>query len=430
MLNVQNKIDIIRKAVQGYRHKYDYIEIDQNAVDCVYDFYNIIINSTAETVIRNILNYTRPMPTRSHLSIVYLYIGFFCEIGFASVLGVKISNCYYKLSAESGNVHAMTNLGFRYFKMDNFDKALAYFKLGLDNNHPNINLVYRMISRIYYETGEYANSLANCYRLLGILLEQFQSGKPNSWSLGTVYNDVELVYFKLGIDHEEAGFFEMFQGNEINVFGIVHFNSAWFNQKSGNDDQAITSYELALKDNFANPVEIYDQLAPLFYKKKDYVHALKYYKMLFKNGQHHLVSTICLIHSKKKDNVKSLKYFKKCVELSSFSDDVDISETTWEILFKNNLNYDSLIHFYIYEKNSKKILDLLDTISMEELLNGTIEEVGNYFSSSDNNNCLHKFIRNIIKSKIDLLEIHFKYAVDSDGYNNAKTEFYNNIAGK
>ena len=345
-LNIQNKIDIIKKVVSDF--SYVYVEIDQSAVDCIYDFYVIITNSNDATVIQNISSYSNIMLARSHLSIVCLYIGFFCEVRSNSALGYKISRCYYKLAVEYGNVRAMANLGNNYYGRNQFDKALSYYKSCLKNDHPNLKYVYNRIAKTYYATKEYTKSLKYYKHQLNVILKHFRLGESTDWFLGEEYDNINSACLKLGLNYE-VEFFEMFQREENCIFGLSHFNTAWFNQKRGNKDVAIYSYELALRDHFANPIEIYERLASMYYKKKDYVNSLRYYKKLFINGKISFAITICIINSEIKNNLKSLKYFKKCYELSFFSEAISLSSLLQ--ILQNNKNYDCLIQYYIYEKS-------------------------------------------------------------------------------
>ena len=427
-MNIQEKIDIITKIVEGYSDKYKYVEINPSSVDCIYDLYYVIINSTPETLTRDILRYPKPMPALSHLPIVCLYIGFFCETIFHSDLGKKVSNCYYKLAIEGGNKHAINNLADNYYDLGNFDKALQYYKFYLKNLKSKSG-IFSMIATCYSKKKDYVRSLKYYKIQFSMLHDLRRTGLQVKSKLGGVYSNIVIIYERLGKKSEICEYFRMIREDEIKIydFGIFHFNLAWYESKYGDDRKAINAYELALIYNFANPGEVYDKLARLYHKRKEYDSALKYYKKMLENGREETLSELCIIHSLKRDNLKSLKYFKKCIEFK-----LDISECKFDQIFRANKNYDSLIHFYVNKQRSIKILELLNSISIKDISIETVETIGNYFSTNvnDDDNGLHAFMRNMIKSKIDLLEIHFKYAVDSAGYNEAKTDFYRTVAEK
>ena len=421
LMNIEDKIAVIRAAVLTYKPKHTFVEIDDGSVDCIYDYYNIVITSTPETVILKILKYSRPLPAIHHLSLVWLYIGFFCEMSFDSLLGKKVSNCYYKLAIESGNTLACIYLGNQYFNMNKLDKALGYYELAIKNSHPDQETTFYKIANVYSHKKDYVNSLKYYKMQADVSHERFRLGVVITSSLGNIYNNILMAYLKLGKYAETVEYLEMVaQKNENNNFGIAHFCKAWSNEKFGNKDIAIRFYGLALINNFANPWEIYNELASLYRRKGELAVALKYLKKLFKNGQYNTAREICTIYSVMGDNLRSLKYFKKCITHSILN---DFSKSRIKKMFLQHKNYDCLVHFYVNEKDSIKILELLitiDTISMT-----TVSIVGNYFSTNINNNCLHTFIHDIVRPKINLLETHFKYAINSDFYNEAEIDFYN-----
>ena len=419
-MNIQEKVDVIRRAVLAYKNRYSYVEIDEEAVDCIYDFYNIVISSTAETILQKILEYSKAMPPICHLSFVCLYVGFFCEISFDSALGTKISICYYKLAIESGNALACINLGNQYLRRNNQQKALVYYKLAIKNFHPDKDIIYQKIAKVWSSAGHYPKALKYYDMQANVIYETFRSGGQIKTRLGNLYNNIFITYCNWGKRAEAVKYFEMVRINENNDFGIAHFCGAWCCQKYGNIDIAIRCYELALINKFVDSNEIYYRLGTIYFNKKEYSLALKYWKKLLKEGQYEILHKICIAHSILKDDLKSLKYFKKCI---THYLPADIPIIKFKQIFRSHKNHDSLLQLHIHEKGSIKILKLL--ISLDKICTTSVEDIGNYFSTSHDDNWLHTFIRDIIRSKLNLLEAHFKYAISSEGYNQAKIDFYN-----
>ena len=428
-MNIYAKTDVIRKFViqTGGR----FLKIDSAAILCVYDLYEIISNSTAENVIQNISQYSGFVLNECYMSTVYMYIGFFCTRCLAeSGLRCQIANCYNKLAIELGNVTCMYNTACNYNRVNNYIKALKYYNLTLENKgylDYAIKYLYSDIGNVHYSMNNFE---------VAIRFYKLQLKDDNSHQLNFI-DKLASSYYNCKSYRKAIKYFYMFIClGERSVCRILdQIAKCYYMDVENNVD---IKYELStlISDEYCVK-KVHKALALIYKKEENYKLSLKYYKMAYINKKDKLVMKKCIIFSKMNDNVKSLKYFKCLIEIlvsinsdrsSSFykneisikSDGSEFLNEDYEVLFRSNKNYDSLVHFYLFNKDNIKILELLS--GAHNLQTSTIETIINYFNNGSDALC--GFITYIIKPKISLLNSHFAFAINSDGYFLAKTNFY------
>ena len=96
-------------------------------------------------------------------------------------------------------------------------------------------------------------------------------------------------------------------------------------------------------------------------------------------------------------------------------------------------NYIPLAQVYYTKKKYKKLEKTIGKIIInEQPLTETIVEYilecGDKFS--DNCHPTIRFIYNLLKTKIDLMELHFKYSEQGKGFQEAKTDFIKQLTGE
>ena len=434
-MNKTDKAHVIRKFVilNGGR----VLKIDPDIILCVYDLYEIISKSTPENVIRNINQYSGLVLNEQYMSTVYMYIGFFCAKCLRTPdLEFKIANYYNKLAIELGNVTSMYNTACNYHRANNYNKALKYYNLTLKNKDSLDYTIYYL----YSDIGNVNYSMNNFEVAIRFYKLQLESDDSNHQSF---IEKLALSYYNCKSYRKAIKYFYKLVRLRVCVYKIHKaIAKCYYRDVKNNVD---IEYELStLISDEIYIKKVYKAIALIYKKEGNYKLSLKYYKMGYVNKKDKLVREKCIIFSKMNDNVKSLKYFKLLVEAlvsiksdqsdrsSSFykneisikSDGSELLNEDYGLVFCSNKNYDSLVYFYLFNKNDIKILEMLSNGC--DLQTSTIETIINYFN--DGSSALCGFITFIIKPKILLLDSHFAFAINSDGYFVAKTNFYKEVS--
>lgn len=409
------KINTIERFV--IKAKGRYIKIESEAVDCVYDLYEIIIGSTTKNVIRNISNYDGFARNKNHLSTIYMYIGFFCIKGLAlSDITYQLANCYNKLAIEAGNAISMLNIARNYKNNCQHQKALKYFKLALANKDSlpcDVNYFYSDIGDIYYSMNNFDLAI-NFYKLQLKIDALYQ------------FNFLEKLatsYFNCKNYRKAIKYFYMTYHSRVRTKNYIcdKIANCYYMDVTNNVEVKYKLETLIQDGNFIRGVN--KAIALIYYKKKDYDISLKYYKLLYVHEKDKLVKKKCIVFSEMNDNIKSLKYFKKLTEttVATKVSGSKLLDEEYGLIFRSNKNYDSLAHFYLFNRNSIGALELLCG-SSSNLQDSTIDKIINYFNNEPSALC--EIISHIIKPKIRLLNLHFEFAINSDAYETTKANFY------
>ena len=336
------------------------------------------------------------------------------------------------------------------------DKRCYYVEIEAEfigNVYDIYNIVINSpIELVVHRIGEYNGFVSNpqCMPTVCLYIGFFCENYFNDESERDLKFQISNCYYKLAIE----------LGNEqamVNLARTYLFDLRKY-------DKAIKYYYLAIKNGYKSRGTLYSEIANTYYKKCMTSEALKYYKLALENSStidnisityHHMgvIYYNCAMYNEsikhfkmglksgcidliyhiggvyiKIDNyAKSLKYFKKSVEHLRLGDPVMISED-YETIFKKNKDFASLIEFYVIKKHTWRIVDLLNKINVVRV--DIIKLVIEYFSEIDSiisGPLLWLFIKNIIRSKIDAMDLHFLYAFNSAGYNLAKANFHDQL---
>lgn len=454
VFEVSEKLEKIKKVIRD--NKGTYVEIDPLIVNCLYDLLVIISNSNVENVMNKISICSNLVRDKQHLSEICLYIGFFVSNLLEECpLRDKIGTVYYKISSEMGNIHAMHNLG-RYYcnNVGKFDTSIKYYERSLEYGYLNHGTVHSNIAYCYYKKGNYDVAI-KCYE------------QADNYGKGSIvkYCHLAACYYEKGDYDAAIKYYKkdllLCRPKHQNVLchniGICYFEKKDY-------DNAIKYYEEALNSGHSDKVGLYGSLACCCYLRADYdksmeyyekvlqllsgnvsvIHgnigriyliknnypdALKYFKLAYESGNYAVVGDIGNTYLKMKNYDKATKYFKKSVELFTNGLITEyIIYNGYENIFLNNKNYDDLVVFYVVKKDVIKIMDQLIKIKFEQIQISTIVNALIYFNDNEEeNNALHTFVRNVARHKTKLLKKHFKYAINSSGYDQAEEDFYNHI---
>ena len=192
-------------------------------------------------------------------------------------------------------------IGGIYEKLDDYSKALDYFKksLKLDlsffgENHPSVASGYYNIGYVYFAQGDYSKALEYFEEVLKIRLSVY--GENHS-RVASVYNDIGEIYSVQGDDFKALDYFKKSLKIVLSVYG----------------------------ENHSQVSSIYDHIGEVYFAQKDYSKALYYFEESLKIrlslfGENHpevalsyySIGSLYIIQG---DKSKALNYYEKSLKI-------------------------------------------------------------------------------------------------------------------
>ena len=335
---------------------------------------------------------------------------------------------YVEKAIANGNTNAWElylDIDDSYREEKDCESAIIVYKKATKHGCENLGRVYDLIAQCYYDNPKGPSYLKSIkYYELAITV-------PNSKSdISTLYNNIATAYHFLDDFDKAVEFYTKSIETQNTHTNNAHYNLGNTYCAKGEYDKAILHYHESIEKGQTKSASFYS-IAWAYFWKGYYRASIKFFKLSHKDGNHLAVDKMALIfYWKLSNNKKTLKYIRIAIKLFTEGKS-SVLDDEFECILKKQDNYDDLVMYYMAKKNSKELILLLndnDTDGGNKVSINTMEQLGNYFEKNDNPNILHRFIRNIIKLKLDLLELHFKYAISSEGYDQAKEDFYKQIA--
>lgn len=462
-----------------------YIRTNSLLVDCIYDLYNIIRSIRVNNIMKEIGHYKIGITNKHNLSIVYLYIGLFCETYWDKKHNsdTLIGWCYYKLSAEIGNCYGMSRLGNYYFDLKDYDKAirwlvrslinhcnkasvccriaqaysnkkcydfaLKYYEMAIGSEPPYKSAIYGRIADIHRR--ELRNELAVKYYKMAIenetknpsefhhkiaivyekLNETTQAISHYRLAIKNGYVDTKQSYYNMAAIFEREDEWKtlishclVMIDNKYDDTGLVHAGLADSYRMCGDYEEAIKYCNISIEMKYPD-AKIYGILGDCYRETRRFTDSMKYYKISLKKGCNIAIQGIAVTYFRMREYAKAIKYIGINIEFYSLGK-INILDEDFEPMLKVCNQSDVLLRFYIGRNDYHNILRMLNTKNhgfQVCTLAGTI----NYFEKATNvnnmNNCLYQFVKNIVCNKIFWLDTHFKFSIKSDGYEKAKEDF-------
>jgi len=163
-------------------------------------------------------------------------------------------------------------------------------------------------------------------------------------------------------------------------------------------------------------------LGKYYYRKEDYDKMKKYYLMAIAfNDVMTMYELAIYYHDIENNDLEMEKYYLMAI-------DYGCNDTAYlEDYYYNKNKYNELLKLYLKIQNSNKMIDLLIYIVGQKnnmiLDTQTIKILYTTILPENVPLYLH-IIKKLLSKKINLIESHFKYSLNSAGYEEAKKEFY------
>lgn len=274
---------------------------------------------------------------------------------------------YYFKAANENNSIAMCNLVTIYLQDNDIDNAIKYCLMAIELNDM---IAMFLLGNIYYNHQDYENSIK--YHLMFV--------------------EHNIAYEKQkNIDNERKYYLMRIEDHFIDAMNSL--SSAYDKQK---DIESAKKYCLIAIEY--NSVYAMRNLAVLYEKGKDVENAIKYYLMAIEHGSVEAMRSLAVLYYQRNKKQEGIKYYIMAVEHGDDSQWM-LKELLKE-LFNNN------------EHISNELLELIYNTPI--------------FDSDDTPNYL-KLLRSTYRTKIDQIELHFKYQPGAEGMWEAKKNFIKRI---
>ena len=260
-----------------------------------------------------------------------------------------------------------------------YEDAMALYKRALDSaieqfgeNNSDVATSYNNIGLVYYNQGNYAQTLEYCNKALEIYLSVFGDSHPD---VATSYNNIGLVYYSQGNYSKALEYYNKALEIYLSAFGDRHPSVAtsynniaavYFSQ--GNYAQALEYYNKALEiylsvfgDRHPNVATNYNNIGAVYFSHGNYAQALEYYNKALEiylsifGDRHPDVARSCYnigaVYYNKGNYDQALEYYNKALEiyLSIFGDRhsyVAMSYNNIGGVYSDLKNYDQALEYY------------------------------------------------------------------------------------
>lgn len=331
---------------------------------------------------------------------------------------VTKAKSYLLLAIDEGEYEAYINLAFIYSEKSDFMKAEEYLLLALDRGIKKslicLGIIYER-QKNYVAAEEY-------------YLRALEAG------LNGARNQLGILYESKG-DYEKA--IEYYTSNYrlANLYKkIKDYNNAIKHYLSEIYDLRCRTELLCLLRNMNEDLslelfvnvedgEILEEVGKLCHKNGDYENAIKYYikGSHEENGMCH-IRLIHLISD-------TVFYTKQNTLLKLFDDVTDIRILNkMGSFFENHRNWLNAVKYYRRGNNVKCLIRCINQLlnNQDEIPNDLFQFILTHdFGDNVSNNI--KIIQSLYKTKIDTIELHFKYQPGADGMAEAKQDFLNQL---
>lgn len=324
-------------------------------------------------------------------------------------------------------------LGDYYEKINDIDNMIKYMELG--SNNKSTKCMYKLGK--YYQSIKNYDNMKKYYEMASALYDT-----KSAMALAEYYKELNtqdnMVKYYLTIDINKL--------SDVQLLDVANYYDLYFVDK----DRHITSHNEQKTKEFNTMIK--------YYKKSTDAHAL--YKLAYYAEKKFIsLSDISPISNYvKAAEMGHLLAMKKFIlHHSSFT---RISDATLKLietytlkLFENNMfdSDDCLLNHYLITEQYDKLIDLYNKYSekldikycismlQKYLTNTTLTDLPNNViecickldvDNMDNIPLYIRYIKNILGKELDLLKLHYKYAPTTEGYEEAKKHFIDNLTDK
>lgn len=272
----------------------------------------------------------------------------------------------------------------------------------------------------------------------------------------------EYLYFGLYCDYQEDydKMMELYQKaiDYGNTWAMI--NLGWYYCYLCNDHKsALKYYNMAI--DLGNHIA-FCKIGKYYEYQNDYTNMKKYYKIAIKLGCVQAMEELAVYHNARKNYAKTEKYYLMAIESGSLCSMNNLAYHYREVGDKDNMvkyylmaidrgykvsmfnlghyycsvqDYDSMLEYLlpaIAKKYKKAIKNLSLCISQKRLSARHYVRIADYLDYEtyailvENDVLLLLFYRTY-RSKIELLELPFKYSPDNEGFMEAKEDFVQNL---
>ena len=351
-----------------------------------------------------------------------------------------------------------------YHRNSNYDKAITYFKIAIAyHRDDDDDYKYHEKSHFHYRLAEtYKLKMDNSNAMFHYKAATLRENKCNNpgemyYNIGLIYDDQEdlknaLVNYKLALDNrysmpnniyfnmcrifeqtKDWANLEYFCGilikNNYKKRNILYLSMANLYINMELYDKTIEYCGRAIEADYNVKGMAYNMMGHAYFKKEDYDKANEYYKKSLDGCYYLAARGLAITYWNMGNYTEALKYIEINIEFYR-QGLIDNLFDKFEWMITSVANRDVLIKFYVTMKNSGRLLELHNnnlkfgcttTREVVELLGDIPKpDIG---TSNKQTTFLQYFVSSIIRPKITVLDLHFKYTINAEGYEQAKTDY-------
>ena len=382
-VSINDMTSRIKKYVEG--KKFRYIDISNDT--SVFNIYNMIFNNTI---------------IHDDDDVTSLYFGIQYEI-------LKDYDNMIKYYLMAGNSAALDRLGRYYDQIDDIGNMKKYYLLAIIMGS-DIAMAY--LANYFNKIGDIKNM--KIYYLMAI-----NKGNKVAMNNFAVYyesiNDIKNMkkYFMMAIDQGDSTAMNNFAVYYESINDIKNMKKYYMMAIDQGDSTAMNNFAFyfgEIKD--VNNMKKYytmaiendhlismNNLARFYYLNKEYEKSLQLYMQAVSKGNNDMFNDV-------------LKCIKKCNSLSQFID--------W---WKYQVKYDN-------DKNindNDVIIDVIIHFIDNKIVNDELFDIFVKLTLAPSTKYIYQLFQTLLRSKIELIKLHYDYAPGQNGYESAKQHFINNI---
>ncbi|CAF1002312.1 unnamed protein product [Adineta steineri] len=246
-------------------------------------------------------------------------------------------------SDEDEKATYYNQLGFINSNQKDYEKAIWYFKQGLEiqqktlySNHPLLATLYNNIGLVYYNMGEYSKALSYYEKALEIRQKTLPA---NHSSLASSYNNIGSVYNRMGKYSKAISFYEKsleIQQNTLpsnhpylaishNNTGSVYYNMGEYSKALSSHEQALEIQKKTLPSYHPSLATSYNNIGLVYEKMAEFSKALSFYERALKIDQKTLplshpdfatsYNNIGVLYNNLGEYSKALSFCEKALEI-------------------------------------------------------------------------------------------------------------------
>lgn len=332
---------------------------------------------------------------------------------YESINDIENAEKYYQIGINHDKKNCLNALTNLYKNSDNYEKKIELYLSLSTNTNIDEPIVFEELGNYHYKNNKIIDAV-NCYA------RAISLGSKNTNIMNFLGN-----YYEKKLSSDNAKYYHRLAADRGHIKSMLWY--AKLQQACGNT-RYMNYYDDIINHSGFNSLdkETLEELSCIYYEFKNISAWIKCEKILIEKG--HKTSIDLARYFVKYDKLEAEKYFQKSIEEGNKDGAIELHNLYMSLTY---CTIDNILYLYKYINilGETRIVQLIDKYfqkasSMENITGDLINVLCDIDLTKANKAPVYiQLLQKSYKSKLDLLEIHFKYAPTSEGYNEAKKNF-------